>query len=36
MTVTRNAVPLYALVGKERTVRKAAFLLEVSALSVHL
>lgn len=35
MSVTRNAAPLYALVGKER-IRKTALLLEVSALSVHL
>ena len=35
-SVTRNAVPLYALVGKERVIRKTALLLEVSALSVHL
>lgn len=35
-SVTRNAAPLYALVGKERIIRKTALLLEVSALSVHL
>lgn len=36
MSVTRNAVPLYALVGKERIIRKTALLLEVPALLVHL
>ena len=35
-SVTRNAAPLCALVGKERIIRKTALLLEVSALSVHL
>lgn len=34
--MTRNAVPLYVLVGEERIIRKTALLLEVSALSVHL
>lgn len=35
-SVTRNAAPLYALVGEERIIRKTALLLEISALSVHL